>query len=176
MFDFSAFESAVRFQSQEGYSESSSARSGFEGCLTYERALRGVPPGTEDVSLSGAAAEGVGLEGAIGVVETEDVDGKNGSEKGWVAPGVEELMALGEEVPSVVVEGGGVAGAAFFVAGTVATVRREMRGVCVWICEGSVVLEHGRRLVMRCRSVRRQLEQIIMAICVRVVAFSLVGY
>lgn len=34
MFDFGAFGSATRFQSQEGYSVSSSARSGFEGCLT----------------------------------------------------------------------------------------------------------------------------------------------
>lgn len=135
-----------------------------------------MPPGTEDVSLRGAAATGAGLEGAVGGVETEDVAGKNGSEKGWVAPGVEELIALGDEVPSVVVEGGGVAGAAFLVAGTVATVRREMRGVCVWIGDCSDVLERGRRLVMRCRSVRRQLEQIMMAVCVSTVAFALAGY
>lgn len=74
-------------------------------------------------------------------------------------------MAFGEEVPSVVVEGGGVAGAAFFVAGTVATVRGEIRGVCVRDC--SVVLELGCTSVMRFSSVRRQLEQIMMAVCVK---------
>lgn len=41
-----------------------------------------MPPGTEDVSLMGAPADGLGLAGAIGVVGIEEDDGKNGSEKG----------------------------------------------------------------------------------------------
>ena len=103
--------------------------------------MRAVPPGTLDVSFMGAETVGVGLEGAMGVEEVLVVGGKKGSEKGWVAPGVEELIALGEEVPAVVVEGGGVAGAAFGVEGTVAMVRMDVCGVCLWTCDGRVVRE-----------------------------------
>lgn len=94
-----------------------------------------MPPGTLLVSFFGAEGVGVGELGAMGVVEAV-VDGKKGSEKGWVAPGVEEEIAAGAgPLAAGVVDEGGVDGAAFLVAGTVATVRWEMRDGCEVVVE-----------------------------------------
>lgn len=88
----------------------------------YISPVSGVPPARELVSFRGAEAFGRGEPGAIGGVVADVEDGKNGSLKGWFCPGFEEEIAAGG-VLGEIVEGGGVAGAALFVCGTVATFR-----------------------------------------------------
>ena len=45
-----------------------------------------MPPAREDVSLTGAEALGLPLGDGVGAAWAEEVDGKKGSEKGWVVP------------------------------------------------------------------------------------------
>lgn len=103
----------------------------------------------ELVRFIGADTEGFVAE--AGVVFTFVVEGKNGSEKGCELPATAPDAASG--VFDDAVDAAGDVGAAFLVAGAVATVRNEMRDGCVvdgW-------------LDRRARSVRRQLLHSILS-------------
>lgn len=140
--DFGAFGSGTRVHNQAGYSLSSSATKGFGGCLKYDNGVNGVPPATELLNFIGAETDG--LEGDAGGDFTPAVDGKNGSEKGCDAPATPAEACSG--VFDDAVDGDGTVGAAFLVAGAVATLRIHVR-------DGFITFWFDNRV----RSVRRQL-------------------
>lgn len=121
-----------KVHSQAGYSSSSFARRGVVAlALVYDRPLNSRPPGTLERSLTGfiwlledCFFLDDGFSFSKGIVEASAVDGKKGSLNAWDLPGVALDVAAGG-VLAVLVDGGGEAGGALGVAGTVATVLRR---------------------------------------------------